>query len=837
MKKITEFLIKNKFIVLLVLGVILAVAIVGTVFLVVDGNKVNSDMISYLSKDFDTQKGLTFLKENFGIRGDAMVVVRGSADDEELRQSVDKIKKIEGVSKLIWAEDADTLDLIRDKLADFNEEISGLDEEKLLELMQSNELLAGYSSYIELFGITDMTIDTTALRDYLKRPVEGTDNYDYVMMLMLETAPSASDSYEIMNAIRAELSPRETAVSGSTETARVLMNDTLSDLPNFLIFAVLAAIIILLLTTSSFIDPIIILITLGTSIVISMGANYLYPSISVISFATSAVLQLAITMDYSVFYMHTYKRNRKLLDAESATVKSLPETASSILASGFTTVGGFIALYCMRFKLGTDIANVLIKGVVLSIITILVLQPILTLLLDKLIGKTTHNFSEKLTEKIRKKKPEFNGIKPDGLVKPVAKFSVFARIVLIVLAVALIVPSFIGQMNLKYSYLKMYEENFDTPEEILAEELGNQTIMAVPLDTVKGTQKEFIEKLEADPNGKITGVTGAFTTITIDRDTLVTVLEIFSDEKKLESMESAISDLPQMLKDETIRSVLEEQGVDLGYVEEILKDVDWENIDITKLTKNLDLSAINTYFAKIDGKWYTLYTLNISGSAEDETAMKTYQYITSVGKEYFGNDAYTIGMLTGSYDLAATTPKDFMLVTVVSAAIIFLIITLLLKNPLKSLILVVIIELGIWINLSLTMLFGEQINFMVYIIISSVELGCTVDYAILLANTFERNRDECKTGKECAIKSAAEAVPAIFVSALIIIAICLVVNLVSGNLVIKQLTGMLARGAAISFILVSVLQTAVFSFFKTERKKVDYEAKLKALEEKEGIKE
>jgi len=827
-KKITEFLIKNKNVVLVVVGVILAVAIVGTVFLVLNDDKINSDMISYLDEDFDTRRGLEFLKTNFGIRGDAMVVVRGDNDDVSLRDAVKNIKGIDGVSKLIWAEDADTLDLIKEKIEELNVNISDLNKDELLSIMEGNDVLSGYVSYIELLGIADMKIDTSSLREFLKRPIENSDKFDYVLMLMLDDAPSTSASYEVMDKIKAELSDRNAAFSGSTETAQSLMDDTLKDIPGFLIFAVIAAIVILLLATPSFLDPVIILVTLGISIVISMGVNFLYPSISVISFATSAVLQLAITMDYSVFYMHAYKKNRELLSPYDATVKTLPEAASSILASGLTTIGGFVALYCMRFKLGADLANVLIKGIVLSILTILVLQPILTYLLDGAVKKTEHRFSEKIFDKIRKKKPEFKGINAEIIAEPVAKFSVFARIGIIVVAVLLIAPAFIGQSKLNYSYLKMYDEKTDTLEQILAEELGNQTIMAVPLDTIKGTHTEFIEKLKADPNGKITGVTGAFTTAEIDRDALVAMLEMLSDETSRKNMASAIKKLPDMLADKDIREALENQGVDVAALEKLFEEVDFENIDL-----DIDLSAINSYFSKVDGKWYTLYTLNISGSAEDEAAMKTYEYITEVRKEFFGTDGYTIGMLTGSHDLAETTPRDFMLVTIVSAAIIFVILSVLLKNPLKSIIIVAIIELGIWLNLALTALLGENLNFMVYIIISSVELGCTVDYAILLANTFERNRSECKTGKECAIKSAKIAVPAIFVSAAIIIAICVVVNLVSGNLVIKQLTGMLARGAAISFILVSVVQTAVMSLFKIERKKVDYEKKLKELEESE----
>lgn len=832
MKKITEFLLKYKYIVLLVIGVLLAIAIVGTVFLTQNEQKINSDMISYLSDDFDTQQGISFLKSNFGIRGDAMLVVRGTDDDPELIASVNKIKAMDGVKKIIWAQDAVAIDEIKTKLAELNLNTADFDKEELTRLLLSNELLSGYTEYVSLLGIVDMSIDATSLYEYLKRPIEGSTDYDYIIMIMLENSPSTGGAYELMDDIKGEFEGRSYAASGTTETAKVLMDDTLADLPNFLIYAVIAAVVILLLTTSSFIDPLIIMLTLGVSIVISMGCNYLYPSISVISFATSAVLQLAITMDYAVFYLHTYKKNRSELSAYDATKKSLPEAAGSIIASGLTTVGGFAALYFMRFKLGADIAGVLVKGVILSIITILTMQPIITLVLDKLVQKTSHDFIGLAERKIKEKKPSFGGIKKGAVARPIARFSVWARIAIVAVAVALIVPAYIGQSKLQYSYFRMYEEKNETTEQQLAVELGNQTIMAVPLDTVSGTHKEFIDKLLLDPNEKISGVTGAFGIIDVDKDSLVAMLEIFSDEAKLSGLENTFSSFPELIADPDIRNMLEEQGVDVAAIEEALSGIDFDNFDVTELTEDIDLSAINTYFAKADGKWYTLYTLNIKGSAEDEAAMATYEYIKSVREEFFGDDGYSIGMLTGSYDLASTTPGDFLRVTIASVAIIFLIIAVLLRNPLKSLLLVLIIELGIWINLSLTFLLGENINFMVYIIISSVELGCTVDYAILWTNTFERHRDTSKDGKECAVKASAEAVPAIFVSALIIIAICLVVTLVSKNLIIKQLTGMLARGAAISFVLVTTLLPATMSFFKTERKKVDYEAKLKELEEK-----
>lgn len=832
MKKIVDFIVKNKGIVLLVFGVLVAVAIVGTVFLTIDENKVNSDMMSYLDDSFDTQKGLVFLQENFGVRGDGILIVRGTDEDEELRETVQKIKSIKGVNRLLWVEDAIALEELQQKVE--GTEIPFTDEQiEVLKNAFNEEALASLdlSGYADLFALLDIQVETAGLRDYLKKPVEGTDYYDYALILMIDYAPSTQKAYDLMDEIKALFSDREYAASGMTETAEKLMNGSLREIPYFLLFAVLAVVVILLLTTSSFIDPLIILTTLAVGILVSMGINYLYPSISVISFSTGAVLQLAITLDYAIFYMHAYKKKRREFDAVDATKRAVPEAAGSILASGLTTMGGFAALFFMRFKIGSDIAGVIIKGVATSILTILILQPVLTLLLDKVIEKTSHRFIASFNEKRKAKKPDAKPIEKDLVVRPVAKFSVLARIVLVVVAAALFVPAYFGQSGLRFSYLTMYEDEADTPEEIYAEQLGNEMIIAVPLDTVSGTHYDFIEDLKKDPYHKISGVVSVFSQVkNLDVKALRSALELLRQRDASTSINSEVRSAIAALQTDTVRDLLIENGLPEETYDELI-DLHLEEVDYDAIFGEIDLGSLSNYFSEVNGKWYVLYTLSVSGSCEDDAALKTYDYVTNARRKYFGKDGYSIGLITGSSDLAATTPTDFLRVTIAGIVIIFLIVTVLLRNPLKSLLLVAIIELGIWLNLSLMYLTGQTINFITYIIISSIQLGVTVDYAILLANTFEKKRGEYKTGKECAVAAAAEAVPTIFISAILIASVCLVVHLVSENVAIKQLTAMLAIGAAIAFLLVSVLQTAVMSFFKTEKKKVDYGKKLQEIEE------
>lgn len=850
LKKFGNFVIKYKYIVLAVFAVLLILGTLGTIFLAKNENKINSDMVSYLSKDFDTKKGLDFLKDNFGIRGDALIVVRGVENDTALKESVDKLKTAhpDDIRQLIWVEDIESLSEIEKQLSAIDREKFKFLEQEEMQTMLKDErlssLLPMFKYFADLPPALDMSVDISEFSTYLKRDIGG-GYFDYVMLVMTDLPTSSKEAYNLLDNILAELASTKTnlngveearviASAGTTQNSKTTTEETLGDIPNFLIFAILAVIIILLLTSASFIEPLILIVTLGVSILISMGINYLYPSINIISYATSAILQLAITMDYAIFYMHTYKRKRLTMSAVDASLEAIPEVAPSIFASGLTTIGGFVALYFMRFKVGADIANVIIKGILLSILAVIALQPILTLLLDKVINKTTHNFTALINKKLQKKHPDREGLSKGMLIKPIARFSVWQRIALIVIAIALIIPSFIMQNRLAYSYLSLYDTNVETQEEIFARELGNQTIMAVPLIPKQGyTHEDFIAKVKDAPYKKVSGVVGAFTTVkNIDAKAMIAMLEILTNEKSISDMQSIVNALADPTSDTyaMINNIM--KNYDISLEELNLEQYNLEDIDLKEMLKDFDPQMLNSYFAKVDGKWYTLYTVGINGSAEDAEAEACYKYLQSVMTECFGrNTSYSIGMLTASYDLIKTTSRDFLIVTLISAGIILLIVSVLLKNPIKSLILVVLIELGIWINFSITHLMGEQINFMVYIIISGIQLGCTVDYAILLANTFENNRNKYKTGKECAINSAIEAVPAIFTSATVIITVCMVVFFVSKNSVIKQLTALLARGSLISFILVTFVQTAIMSFYKTERKQVNYEEKLRALEE------
>lgn len=843
LEKIGKGILKYKGVILLVMAILFAVAVVGTVYLTLSKDKINSDMVSYLSEDSTTKRGIVFLQEQFDIQGNATLVVRVNENDENdvehFHQAVQKVEAMEAVSSVTWYGSVSSYEQLdqglENVLSVLNENRDSL--RKMANVLKESGLYENADDVITLLALADYYdvdfVDTSSMEQTLRQATSVDGVYDYVLIVLTNLDSSDEDysmneSFAVLESINNEFEYTQYASTGTTETARRLLQDTMGDLPWFILVGVLSVLIILILCSSSFFEPIILLGTLLVGIIVSMGMNYLFPSISIISFALSSVLQLAITMDYAIFFMHTYRKKRMEYEPDVATVKAFPEVAESVLASGFTTIGGFVALYCMQFKIGTDIANVLVKGVALSMITVLLLQPILTLLSDKLIGKTTHRFSEKFLSSInrkREKKGKKNvSVSRNTLFRPVARFAIWQRIVLIVIAVALIVPCYIAQSKVPYSYLELYEKDNETEEDVLANELGNQLILAVPLNTAKKslTQRDFVSAVRNINPDRIKGILGVFSAVDIKEDILRAMLDVSASGNA-----SDIKQFKKYLTDPSYSSLLEQYGI---YEEDV--PILTELCDIfIDFSDNVDLDALKTYFRKVNGEWYTLYTISFSGNTEDAEAQKAYGDIMTLCSEYFGQDRfYPVGMITSSYEMASITPHDFLIVTLVSIAIIYLIVTLLLRNPLKSLFIVVIIELGIWINLAINFLLGQSINFIVYVIISSVQLGCTVDYAILFANTFEKNRDLYGNGKECARATAAETIPAIGTSALMIGSVCFGMYLISSNIVIQQLTGMLARGALISLVLVVFVQTAVWSFFKTERKHHNFEERLQALE-------
>ncbi len=727
MKSIARAIVNNrkKVLIATVLLLLLSVAmLLGVVF----GGKINGDLMGYINEDSQTAQGISFLFDTFNIKGDALMVVTGEKDDPELEKTISDIKKMDGVAQMIWVGDME-----------------------LGENMMQNA-----DAFLDLLGPMlpedfELNYNFRDVIEYLKQPADK-DNpdglYNYVLLGMIDYPPSTNEALDLIGEIREifEEQGRTVEMTGMTALSDSVLNGIMGELPYYIIFALLAVIIILIVTSDSFIDPIVLLTTLGVSILVSMGTNYIFKDVSIITFALSSILQLAVTMDYAIFFLHVYKKKRSEgYDANGAVVEAAPDVWPSIIASCLTTVGGFAALYCMQFTLGADLAKVLIKAVVLSLLSVMILQPVLMIVLDKVTKKTTH-------------KALYLSFRHTG------NFAVKARNFFLALAAILIIPAFLLQGTTTYSYFQIFEQpEQPTSQQVLSSELYNQLMCAVPVAPKDGkSPQDFIDEINNIDQVKLT-------------------ISVYS-----------IMDVDPQLIDTLVRQYGDSP---------LIKDM------------------VGSFFGKVemeDGstELYTMYTFVIAGADESDASMAVYRQISEKIDEYY-EDYYTMGILTGVADMKAITPTDFRNVTIVSVVIIFAVLLVLLLNLRQSVLVVLLIELGIWINMALNVILGANTNFMVYIILSSVQLGCTVDYAILMCTRYKEEYIKTLGDKKQAAKNAASgSLFSITTSASIIASVCLVCMVVSQNTIVKEMTGLLARGAIISYLLVMFVLPGVLSFVK-----------------------
>ncbi|MGI6214234.1 MAG: efflux RND transporter permease subunit [Christensenellales bacterium] len=713
MIKFWEFIVKHRKAILAITLLLVALSVFFTITLV-DSGKINSDLLTYLPEGTQTYEGMEFIIEEFGIKGDGLFVVSagepGSEDYTAFSEEVKQVSQMEGVSNVVWYGTLGELDTLKD-----------------------NPLFADFAD----------KIDTTSVEEFLCRPQEEKPGYNnYVVLIFMDYSASTPEAFDLLDDIEARFAHRDSALDGMTYSARTILRETLGEAPLYILIGVGIVLIILLITTTSFIEPLILLITLGVSIIINMGTNYFLPEISILTFASCSILQLGVAMDYAIFFMHRYREER---DSGKSPEKSAAVSGKSVfvtvLASSLTTIAGFGALIFMQFSIGLDIGRVIMKGVALSLLTVVILQPCLSVMMDRLLDKTSH------------KALRIPFDKPAGLL-------IKARNIILIVCVLLIVPSFIGQSRLNYSYFKIFAEPENpTSQQVLAAELRNQMIVAVPVIPKEGkTHAEFLAELKEDEN--ITNVMGLF----------------------------EIADIPHEALTPT-------------------------NV---KLIKALSPYASSMFTVrKVDGveKAYTLYTLTIESEAESETSYETLNHITTVVDKYF-DESYPMGTLTGINDMRELTPRDFLSITIISVVSILLIMGLMLKSFRKAFLTVLVIELAIWVNFSISYLMGETVNFMVYIIIGSIQLGCTVDYAILTINNFDEDMRRLKDSRLAAKSAISRSFNPVMTSAAIIGGACLGVLLVSKNLVVREITFLLTRGAFISFAAVVLVMPGLLVFFK-----------------------
>ncbi len=460
MERMTAFLLRHKRAVLLITCVLLALSVWGMLKM-----QINSDISSYLPDNMTSRRTMTVLSEEFGINGDAQCVIEGGPDDyENIAQLADDIAALDDVSAVVWLGTYDGLfEFTDDGLA------SALD---IMSDESVNKLVADYMAQYE--G-----------KSY------------YLLTLSLTVPNSGGPAGEVMDEVMALVDEYEARtgadcfVGGNAMQSKNMLDSALGELPQFLLAACLVIAVILLLTSKSLMSSAIFLMTIGISILLNMGTNFINGEISSITFSVAAILQLALSMDYSIFLTHAYERASQQLEPERAMVQAVKRTSSVILASALTTVAGFCALFAMQFELGFDLGLCLAKGVVLSYLSVIIVQPCLMMFFRRACERTQH----------RTLAPSFNFM---------VKLPERLRWVALVFCCAVVVPAVLLANGLQYYYLDSNYDASATGAQALAQNLGNQTVFVTRHGSSE-QQLELLQQLRAEEkSGNVSGITGYY---------------------------------------------------------------------------------------------------------------------------------------------------------------------------------------------------------------------------------------------------------------------------------------------------------------------------------------
>lgn len=641
--------------------------------------RVNYDVLTYLPEDIETMQGQDILVKDFGTGAFSMFIVDGM-EDKEVSALKAKIENVEHVQKVLWY----------DSLADISMPKSMIPKD-----------------VYEVFNSDTGTM----------------------MAIFFDEGTSSDGTMEAIGEIR-KLAGKQCFLSGMSAIVTDTKNLAEKETPLYVLIAVVLAVIVLGLTMDSYFIPLLFMLSIGMAIVYNLGSNYFFGEISYITKALAAVLQLGVTLDYSIFLMHSYEEQQVRYngDKERAMAHTISQTFSSVIGSSVTTVAGFIALCFMTFTLGMDIGVVMVKGVILGVIACVTILPSMILCCDKWIMKTMHKpflpDIGKISDKVTKR-----------------------YMIYVILFLVLLFPAIYGNNHTAVYY------NLD---ETLPKDLPS--IIAN-------------EKLKKDYDMNTTHM------ILVDS-----------------SVESA--DVAKMIdKMDDVDGVKWALGLDALIGPAIPQDTIPNSV--TDMLKN--------------DKYQLLLVNSEYKVASDELNAQIKDLNKILHKYDKGGMLIGEGPLTA--DLIDITDTDFKTVSMVSIGIIFVIILILFKSISLPVILVGVIEFAIFVNMGIPYYTGTKLPFVASIVIGTIQLGSTVDYAILMTTRYKRERNHGAEKYDAITTAHRASAQSIMVSALSFFAATIGVGLYSNIDMISSLCILMARGAIISMIVVIFVLPSMFMVF------------------------
>lgn len=675
MVKFGKFVVKFKGLILAIAIALLIPAAFGYL-----GTRVNYDILSYLPEDIETMVGQDVLVDQFGTGAFSLFVVEGM-EPQDVAQVKTEIEKVDHVADVIWYDSIADLSIPMEMLPD---------------------------KLYEAFNQDDCTL----------------------MAIIFDDTTSADGTMDAIHEIR-RIAGEQCFLSGMSAVVTDTKDLSEKETPIYVCIAVVLAVLVLGLTMDSFLAPVMFLLSIGMAIIYNLGSNIVMGEISYITQALTAVLQLGVTMDYSIFLWHSYEEEKANCENKNeAMAHAIANTITSVVGSSITTVAGFVALCFMSFTLGMDLGIVMAKGVVFGVICCVTVLPSMILIFDKAIMKTGHK-----------------AWLPD--MPKVSEFIVNHSTVFGVMFILLWIPAIIGYTKTEVYY------NLDS------------------------TLPKELPSIQAN-------------------DKLNDKFEMNSTHMILVGTDIGVADMSMMLEE-------------LKEVDGVKSILGMDSIVGPTIPGSMIPDSVKS---KLESDEYKMMLVMSEYKVASEEVNKQCAAISEIIKKY-DEKSMLVGEAPCTKDLIEITATDFRNVSIVSIGAIFLIIALVFKSASLPILLVGVIELAIYINMGIPYYTGTVIPFIASVVIGTIQLGSTVDYAILMTSRYKVERKAGVPKKEAVMIAHKASMKSIIVSALSFFAATFGVGLVSNIDMIGALCNLMARGALISmFIVLTMLPTMYMVFDK-----------------------
>lgn len=676
MIKFGKWVVKYRVLILILSVVLLIPAGIGYFH-----TRINYDILSYLPGEIETMEGQDILLDEFGTGAFSFIIIE-NANDQDIEELADQIDDVDHVKKVIW-----------------------------------------YGT------VADLSIPRELLPDDAYDFFNNSDAGSQLMVVMFDETMGEDGTMEAIDTINGMVADR-CFVSGMASVNADTKNLVLKETPIYVGIAVILSLLIMAFTMDSIVVPVLFLLSIGMAIIYNLGTNQIQGQISYLTQALAAVLQLAVTMDYSIFLWHSYEEQIERFDGDKkrAMAHAISGTITSVAGSSVTTVAGFIALCFMTFTLGLDLGIVMAKGVVIGVVGCVTILPSMILACDKAIEKTKHKI-----------------LMPD--MSRMAGWITSHHTIFIVLFLIILIPALYG-----YTHTKVYYDLAGTMPETAPSKLSNDKL-AEQYDM--GATHMIIAPSDM-PSGE--------------------AIAMIDEIKKVEGVRLAVS------LDSLTNGMIPEDVIP----EELAGELKGENYQL--------MLIVSEYATASDEVNKQIDELNKIVESHDERAM-------------------LIGEAPCTKDLINITDTDFKNVSIVSIGAIFLIILLVFKSVSIPVILVAVIEFAIFVNMGIPAYTGTTIPFIASVVIGTIQLGATVDYAILMTTKYKRNRTRGMEKRAAVSKALEDSIQSIIVSALCFYAATFGVGMYADIDMISSLCILMSRGAIISmFVVILVLPSMLMIF-------------------------